>query len=61
MFLVQVAVAIVYIGGIWLFWRGFPKTFWSAGLLNRLSFSVFWPLWLITKTGRRNIGKALKG
>ncbi|MCS6813940.1 MAG: hypothetical protein NZ772_10290 [Cyanobacteria bacterium] len=61
MILVKLAIAAIYIGGVWLFWRGFPKTFWSEGFFNRLMFSVFWPVWLITKTGRRNLGRALKG
>jgi hypothetical protein len=56
-----IAIIFIYVGGIWLFWRGFPKTFLSPGVVNRLSFSVLWPLWVITKNGRRNLGKALKG
>lgn len=53
---------IVYVGGVWKFWKGFHRTNFSRRLSNRLSLSLLWPALLIAnKSYRQNFRKALKG
>lgn len=60
--LVGFGLLAVYLGGIWLFWRGFRQTQFERGLSNRLRLALLWPVLLIaSQTYRRNFTRALKG
>lgn len=53
---------IIYVGGVWKFWKGFHRTNFSRRLSHRLSLSLLWPALLIAnKSYRQNFRKALKG
>jgi hypothetical protein len=58
-YLVVFALAVVYVGGIVKFWKGFHRTNFSSG---RVYLALLWPaLLLVNKSYRQNFGKALKG
>lgn len=53
---------VVYLGGVWKFWRGFERTNFSRALPNRIRLSLLWPVLLVSnKSYRQNFNKALKG
>ncbi|TVQ19212.1 MAG: hypothetical protein EA367_12370 [Leptolyngbya sp. DLM2.Bin15] len=57
--LLIIALAVVYVGGIWKFWAGFNRTNFSDG---RLYLSLMWPVLVVAnKSYRQNFTKALKG
>jgi len=52
-------VLVVYVGGVWKFWRGFHRTNFSQG---KLYLALLWPVLLVSnKSYRQNFNKALKG
>lgn len=60
--LIAFAIFAVYLGGIWLFWRGYKQTNFSRQLPTRLTLSLLWPALLVINTNyRQNFRKALKG
>ncbi len=60
--LVVVALVIVYAGGLIKFWRGYQRTNFQPGFVNRLFLAVLWPaLLVVNKAYRQNFQKALKG
>ena len=60
--LISIILLVVYGGGIWKFWKGFSKTNFNRGLVNKLLLSSLWPILLIAnKSYRKNFQKALKG
>lgn len=61
MSLVGLFVLVTYGIGVWLFWKGFRKTFLNQTFSTRLMFAFSWPLWLISRGGRQHLGRALKG
>ncbi|MEB3357691.1 MAG: hypothetical protein VKK04_13265 [Synechococcales bacterium] len=56
--LIGIVLIIVYVGGIWKFWKGFHRTHFSQG---RLYLSLLWPVLLTNKSYRKNFNRALKG
>ena len=57
--LITFGLIVVYVGGVWKFWKGFHRTNFSQG---RLYLSLLWPALLIgNKSYRQNFRKALKG
>ncbi|MBD2314349.1 hypothetical protein H6G20_22010 [Desertifilum sp. FACHB-1129] len=53
---------VVYIGGIWKFWRGFERTNFTRSFGNKLSLALLWPVLVAANPAyRRNFRKALKG
>ncbi|NJK27373.1 MAG: hypothetical protein HC925_00635 [Coleofasciculaceae cyanobacterium SM2_3_26] len=61
-YLLGIAAAVVYVGGIWKFWNGFNRTNFNQTFLNRLMLSLLWPaLFVGNKSYRQNFSKALKG
>lgn len=53
---------VVYMGGVWKFWKGFERTNFNPSLPNRIGLSLLWPALFITNQSyRRNFRKALKG
>lgn len=60
--LISIVLLVFYFGGIWKFWKGFNRTNFSRGVVNKLLLSSLWPVLLIAnKSYRRNFQKALKG
>ena len=60
--LISIILLVVYVGGVWKFWKGFNRTNFNSGLVNKLFLSSLWPVLLIAnKSYRRNFQKALKG
>ena len=60
--LISIILLVFYFGGIWKFWKGFNRTNFSRGVINKLLLSSLWPVLLIAnKSYRRNFQKALKG
>ncbi|NJK99135.1 MAG: hypothetical protein HC838_13220 [Spirulinaceae cyanobacterium RM2_2_10] len=61
-FLVGAAVVAVYVGGIVKFWRGYQRTNFQPGFVNRALLAALWPaLLVVNKSYRQNFQKALKG
>jgi hypothetical protein len=53
---------IAYVGGAWIFWRGFNRTQYTRSLESRLKFSLLWPVFLVISSSyRQNFRRALKG
>ncbi|MBF2002448.1 MAG: hypothetical protein IGS50_16640 [Synechococcales cyanobacterium C42_A2020_086] len=52
------AALIVYLGGVWKFWRGFHRTNFSHG---RVYLALLWPVFLLSKSYRQNFSRALRG
>ena len=60
--LILIVLLVVYFGGAWKFWKGFPRTSFSRSLSNKLILASLWPVLLIAnKSYRKNFQKALKG
>ncbi|GBF80034.1 hypothetical protein [Aphanothece sacrum] len=60
--LIPVIVLLVYVGGIWLFIKGYNYTNFSRQLLPKLALALLWPaLLIINPSYRKNFQKALKG
>lgn len=60
--LISIILLVVYFGGVWKFWKGFTRTNFSRGLVNKLMLSALWPVLVVTnKSYRKNFQKALKG
>lgn len=56
------AALVVYIGGVWKFWKGFERTNFTRSLPTRLTLALLWPaLFAMNPSYRRNFRKALKG
>lgn len=51
-------LGVIYLGGGWRFWAGFPQTNFTQ---SRLILTALWPLLLVNKPYRQNFMKALKG
>lgn len=56
--LVWLLLGVVYVGGGWRFWTGFRQTNFTS---KRLFLTLFWPVFLVSKSYRQNFVKALKG
>jgi hypothetical protein len=55
-------LGVVYVGGAWIFWRGFNRTHYVRSLGNRLKFSLLWPVFMvISGSYRQNFQRALRG
>ncbi|VEP14561.1 conserved hypothetical protein [Hyella patelloides LEGE 07179] len=60
--LISIILLVFYFGGVWKFWKGFNRTNFDRGVVNKLLLASLWPVLLITnKSYRRNFQKALKG
>lgn len=59
--LLGVLAFIGYAWGMWKFWKGYRRTNFSPSLSNRVILSVFWPVFLVNQSYRKNFQKALKG
>lgn len=60
--LINIILLVIYIGGIWKFWKGFARTNFSPNLPTKLALSLLWPaLFVANKSYRKNFQKALKG
>lgn len=60
--LILIVLLVVYLGGVWKFWKGFSRTNFSRSFSNRLILALFWPpLLAVNKSYRKNFQKALKG
>ncbi|NJK41492.1 MAG: hypothetical protein HC934_09345 [Acaryochloridaceae cyanobacterium SU_2_1] len=51
-------LGVIYLGGGWRFWVGFPQTNFTQ---SRLLLTALWPFLLVNKPYRQNFMKALKG
>jgi hypothetical protein len=59
---ISVILLVIYVGGIWKFWKGFARTNFSPNLLTKIGLSLLWPaLFIANKSYRKNFQKALKG
>jgi hypothetical protein len=59
---ISVILLLIYLGGIWKFWKGFSRTNFSPSLPSKLALSLLWPaLFIANKSYRKNFQKALKG
>jgi hypothetical protein len=60
--LISWVLLIVYVGGVWKFWKGFERTNFTRSLPTRISLSLLWPVLVVAnKSYRQNFTKALKG
>lgn len=60
--LISWVLLIVYVGGVWKFWKGFERTNFTRSLPTRVSLSLLWPVLVVAnKSYRQNFTKALKG
>ncbi len=60
--LIGIILFVVYWGGVWKFWKGFRRTNFNGGIVNKLLLSSLWPVLVIAnKSYRQNFQKALKG
>jgi hypothetical protein len=60
--LLSVGLTVVYLGGAWIFWKGFNRTQFSRNLGTRIGFAVLWPvLFVANGSFRRNFQKTLRG
>ena len=60
--LISIILLVTYLGGIWKFLKGFRRTNFNRGLVNKLILSSLWPVLLVAnKSYRKNFQKALKG
>ena len=60
--LLGLILIVVYLGGIWKFWKGFKRTNFNQSLPNRLVLTLLWPaLVIVNKSYRKNFQKTLKG
>lgn len=60
--LISIILLVFYFGGVWKFWKGFNRTNFDRGVVNKLLLASLWPVLLVTnKSYRRNFQKALKG
>ena len=59
---ISLILLVVYVWGIWKFWRGYSRTNFTPGLPNRLLLACLWPVLIIANPSyRQNFRKALKG
>ncbi|MDF5733183.1 MAG: hypothetical protein PUP92_35660 [Rhizonema sp. PD38] len=62
MTIIVFGLVVVYVAGVWKFWKGFYRTNFQRTLPNRLSLALLWPaLFLTNSSYRQNFRKALKG
>jgi hypothetical protein len=60
--LLKLGLMAIYVGGAWMFWRGFRHTHYTKGLGNQLKFTLLWPLFMaISGSYRQNFQRALRG
>lgn len=60
--LISIILLVVYVGGAWKFLKGFSRTSFNRGIVNKLILATLWPVLLVAnKSYRRNFQKALKG
>jgi hypothetical protein len=52
------AAIVVYVGGVWKFWRGFHRTNFTQG---RIYLALLWPVFMVSGSYRQNFQRALKG
>lgn len=52
------AAIVVYVGGVWKFWRGFHRTNFTQG---RVYLALLWPVFMFSGSYRQNFNRALKG
>ncbi|TPX28137.1 hypothetical protein FIV49_07875 [Cylindrospermopsis raciborskii GIHE 2018] len=56
----QVLCVSIYLWFGWRFWVGFKRTHFRKRFLNRLKFSLLWPIFYLTSSSfRRNFRRAL--
>lgn len=59
--LIIVGLTVTYVLGAVKFWSGFYKTHFTQTLLNRIGFSLLWPVLFIANSSyRRNFRRALR-
>jgi hypothetical protein len=59
---VYIGLTVVYLGGAWIFWKGFDRTHFGRSMVNRIGFAVLWPvLFAANKNFRKNFQKTLRG
>ncbi|WP_193943551.1 hypothetical protein [Sphaerospermopsis aphanizomenoides] len=59
--LIIVGLTVTYVLGAVKFWSGFNKTHFTQTLLNRIGFSLLWPVLFIANSSyRRNFRRALR-
>jgi hypothetical protein len=59
--LLIVALAVIYVGGVWKFWGGFRNTNFERNLPTKIVLGLFWPVLMFNRSYRKNFQKALKG
>jgi hypothetical protein len=60
--LLYIGLTVVYLGGAWVFWKGFKRTNFSGGLGTRIGFAILWPVLFVANSSfRRNFQKTLRG
>jgi hypothetical protein len=60
--LIGIFLLVIYVGGIWKFWKGFSRTNFNPSLPTKVALSILWPALFVANKGyRRNFQKALKG
>ncbi|NLQ07014.1 hypothetical protein FLX35_03070 [Cylindrospermopsis raciborskii LB2897] len=58
--LIIIGLVLIHLWFAWQFWFGFERTHFSQGFLNRLIFSLMWPVFYLTSSSfRRNFKRAL--
>lgn len=59
--LIIVVLTVTYVLGSVKFWSGFSKTHFKQTFLNRVGFSLLWPVLFIANSSyRRNFKRALR-
>lgn len=57
-----IVVFVVYLAGIWKFWKGYNNTNFSRSLPTRVALSILWPILAAANPAyRKNFRKALSG
>ncbi|TVQ41834.1 MAG: hypothetical protein EA365_16645 [Gloeocapsa sp. DLM2.Bin57] len=60
--LIVLLLVVVYAAGVVKFLKGFRRTNFNPGIVNKIKLSLLWPLLImISGSYRRNFQKALKG
>ncbi|MBE9058182.1 hypothetical protein [Sphaerospermopsis sp. LEGE 08334] len=59
--LIIIGLIVTYVFGGLKFWLGFKKTHFTQTFLNRIGFSLLWPVLFIANSSyRRNFRRALR-
>ncbi len=62
MILLKIGLLAIYVGGAWMFWRGFKHTHYNRTLGNQVKFTLLWPVFAaISGSYRQNFQRALRG